>query len=240
MKDPIREAWLIKHGWEFEYRPDVQLSRILLDKSASQQIRMSETIDHAHAGRLKLALSDGAKLPPVLLARVDKDGSFYVADGVHRISAVQANGVSAIDAYVITNVHTEDDLENLRRTANAPGGKGFSVEEAIRQALYLVQRQGWTSVRAAKSMHVSETSISKHLRVGAVGERAAMAAPGVTLSKISQDTLDAIGRIRRDDLFREAIVLAARGAFNRENSRQLAGEAASITTDAQAAVLLSR
>lgn len=238
MRDSVREKWLEAGGWIFEYRESVSVSDIKIDQSANQQIRMTEKIDDAHVSRLMVAYKAGASLAAPILAPRGK--MFDVGDGNHRCHMLREAGAETTDAYVVTNAEDDSTLELLRRTANAPNAKGFNTNEAARQAVILVQTHNLTAKAAAAAMQVSDSAVTKRLRVIAAGERIARLMPTAKVDTLSQDVLDQLKGIMRDDLFVRAVELAARFKVSGEDARTLFADARSVTTDSEAKLVMQQ
>jgi len=203
VKDTIREQWLSNHGYTWEYHDTVVLNDIRIDEGVRRQIRLSNTVDEDHVARLVMALTDGAQLPAVILAKVE--GKIELVDGVHRLSALKHKNFPTTDAYELTNVKDRTQLEQARRITNAPVGKGFSTEEAVQQAVALVTRSNWAPKEAAKALSVSTEGVTRRLRVVATDERLAKLRPKADLTGLSVATRDYLGRIQNDDVLGESL-----------------------------------
>lgn len=242
MKDSVREAWLTDNGWEFEYEEKAPLDFILVDKSAQEQVRLGEQVDELHASRLAQALRDGAQFPAVILIQPTNGGPLPIGDGIHRISALKKIGRKETDAYVVTNAQSPKMTEMLRRTANAPGGKGFDTAHAVQQAVALTDA-GWNASEAARMMHVSSAAVSKRLRAREIAPKVAkVMAPMTTarvLQVVPQDTLEALARIKRADLFDSATRIVMHGKLSGKQADVLAQEAMKALTDAAAVELMT-
>lgn len=233
MRDTIREHWLTDKGYTWEYIENIVLADIRIDEGVRRQIRLSNEIDQDHVNRLVMALSDGAKLPAVLLATIDR--KYELIDGIHRLTAMQHKGIQTTDGYLLTNVKDRVQLEQARRLANAPVGKGFSTEEAIQQALALVLRANWAPKEAARAMSVAHESITRRLRTIASDERMAKVRPKADLSKLSVQTRDFLGRIQNEEILGESIDVVLNRKLTGPMVEEIFKDAITITSDAEAA-----
>ncbi len=242
MKDSVREAWLNDNGWEFDYEPKVPIDQILIDKSAQQQVRLGEQVDEQLVTRYLQALKAGAQFPAIILIQPENGGPLPIGDGIHRTTAMRKAGQRETDAYVVTNASTAKMTELLRRTANAPGGKGFDTSHAILQALALVDA-GWNTAEAAKLMHVNVSSVQLRVRAREAAKRVAKVMAPMTAARVMQvvpvQTLDALARIRRTNLFETATQVAMRGKLTTTQVDQLSQEASQAVTDRESEDLLA-
>ena len=240
MKDTIREAWFVREGWHYEYQESTPISSIVADSTAKAQIRLGEEIDTAHATRLGLAYSEGAKLPAIILARIDD--RLILADGIHRVAGARHASLKALDAYIVTNVENEKLLERLRRSVNAIGGKGFDTTQAIEQGVALVDI-GWSCIDAAKTMHVSQSSIQKVLRIRKAHPKIVKACPSIpetAIRNLTADALDSIGSLQREDVLRQLANIVVRCHIPTLDIKEMASEGRKAVTDEAAAVLLKK
>lgn len=238
MKDTIREQWLDDKGYTWDYLQQVVLADIRIDEGVRRQIRLSDEIDQDHVGRLVHALNDGAQLPAVILAKID--GKLELVDGIHRVTALQHKSIPTTDAYLLTNIKDRTQLEQARRIANAPVGKGFSAEEAVQQAVALVTRANWAPKEAAKAMSVAHEAVSRRLRVVVTDSRLSKIRPKANLSALNIQSRDFLGRIQNDDILGECLDTAIERKMSTSMIEEGFADALSITTDAQAAVFRAK
>lgn len=232
MRDTIREHWMTDKGYTFDYQENVVLSDIRIDEGVRRQIRLSSNVDDDHVARLVMALTDGAQLPAVILARVE--GKNELVDGVHRLTAFKHKGVQVTDAYFLTNVKDRTQLEQARRIANAPVGKGFSTAEAVEQAVALVTRANWAPKEAAKAMSISPEYVTRRLRVQATDERLLKIRPKADLSKLSIGTRDFLGRILNDTILGESLDVVLDRQMPTPMVEEVFRDALTIASDADA------
>ena len=237
MRDTIREQALQDRGWKFVYEAAVPLSAVRVTEGTKRQIRLGQEVDPIYKERLVRALRGGAQLPAITLAKMPAVDGYELADGIHRTAAFGEIGQETTDAYVV-EVDGALHLEFLRRSANAISAKGMPQEEAVLQAVALVQA-GLTATEAARLMGVSDAAVTTRLRALATIDRIART-PGIESRgrKVPTFVLDVLGRIKRDDLFAKAIEIAHATTLSRERAADLANAAVMVTDDASAKTLI--
>lgn len=137
-------------AYQFDYEL-VQLDLSLIDRkqSALNQARISTPIDDDQALLYAEAMAKGDKFPPIV---VYKNGSLYVVmDGNHRVRAADTADVATLAAYVVKDP-AQAQVQAFTFEANTKHGLPTSLQDRIRQAIYLVSRQTHTAVQAAHQL----------------------------------------------------------------------------------------
>lgn len=90
---------------------------------------LAPPISEAKVGRIKKAMQQGAKLPPIVV--VERGGEYSAVDGNHRLNAAASLGHKNINA-VVFHVETDAEANLVSELADALSGAGVPWTEALR------------------------------------------------------------------------------------------------------------
>src|SRR5215475_4784303 len=133
MIDPKTEQYLTQGAWKWKLHKQVPFTDIDLKASYDNPSRMLTRIDDERVQAYGLAMESGVEFPAIVLLVLDPAKSsfkYLIATGVHRVSAADLCGLTAFDAYVVTEPD-EYRHELLIRQLNTIEGNGISIRDRI-------------------------------------------------------------------------------------------------------------
>ena len=102
------------------------------------------------------AATNGAQFPPIIV--FGENGSKWLADGFHRVSAYRFLGLATIEADVRTG--SRQDAMVYAATANVTNGKPMSQIEKRAAGKRLLEMTDWSERDIAKKLAVSNSTIN--------------------------------------------------------------------------------
>ena len=212
---PQIEQMLKSFGADFSLVSPVQPSQVDLKRSRILNTR-NEPLNESTKAKYMAALERGDVFPPVILFKANngRAAKYSVADGVHRIAACLAMGLT-FDAYVIDPATPSSTIMMIAYRANKLNGLENTEEECISHAIYAADN-GVARSEAAALNGIKLSKLTYHLNVRAADNRAVEA--------------------RIDTKVWDALHLTARASLNRLNTKQVFKKAALLAHDANMSV----
>lgn len=215
---------LTRHQVDYEHHPQLDLRRIDLIASITNQVR-TEPIDPDTVDRYVAALNDGATFPPILVRHIPATGKgkpqLVILGGNHRARAHIDHGAKTIDAYLITC----DDLTALEIafSDNATHGLPPTTAERLAHAATLVDR-GRTPTEAARTVGIHEQRVYAHLQNRRTLERAARLGVTDDLKRMGTTATNRVGSLKDDRIFTKVAHLATEHAWPQSTVTKLVGD----------------
>lgn len=203
--DPIVDA-LNAYGFTYT-REVIDLSKVDRKQSRLNQARIDAPINEDQVLLYGEGMEAGDKFPPIVVHKV-KDG-YIVMDGNHRVAAadvarINDAPITTMDAYVVVNA-SPAQITAFTYEANSKHGLPTSMQDRLRQAIYLIER-GVKKSDAAASLKIPTERLTYALdnynaerRFAKLGNRKLEA-----LTPTHKRVLDSI---RSDDVLRPAALL---------------------------------
>lgn len=227
--------WLDEHEVEWVFQAAVPLSSIDVEASKRNQARLAQAIDPGIVQRYVLAMESGAQFP-ALVAWKNVAGRYVLIDGNHRLAAMLQVRRAEANLFV---VQTMDPLviERLTRTANLLNGYGVSPADALEQACYLVEKLNYVPSSAASLCLVPVKKLTDTIRIRKIRTRLG----GLRSAKqLSDNAVQALGRIPIDPPLRAAAELVAGAGFSGEETVTLAREICEGTDEGQMLAIVDK
>jgi ParB/Sulfiredoxin domain len=214
---PALEAKLAKLGIVWEYREDVQINLIDLDAGKQNQARPGEEIDEERVEQFRLAMVDGQPFPAVVCYE-HGDGTYYPADGNHRIPAAMGAGYTTIDMYVLKA--PEDSVRHLITTSvNLLNGVRPTLAQTIAQAINTIELTGRSATWVAQWYDLPHQTLTRALQRRSALNR--LRGVGLSEVKVGQGALEALATIPTDAALREATDVVVRARLTERQARDL-------------------
>jgi gluconate kinase len=233
VRDSVLEAWITRNGATFTYHESVELSDIVVEPSAIQNIRLGLPLDEDKSIQYSLDYNAGAQFPPLILYKIVKGkyiGRLGVINGLHRLKAlVDLVLAKTIDAYLI-ETRDEITIEKMQRTVNVmAGGVGLNDEERIEHALRFVALD-YSMADAAKLMaiKVSKLQTAKQYQDAIAKLRSA----GVKTEGLTKGQVVGLRPIKRDKHYIMAIQLVQKARLGSDDQRELLAQITAAPDDA--------
>lgn len=217
MRDPVTEARLQREGVPYTYREAVELAAIDVMAGLRNQSRLEAPLDKPTVERYALALIDGAKFPPVLLAPREGKG-FLPVDGNHRIAAANEAELPSVDAYVL-DVKDQLTLTRLIRTWNIGNGRQPSQADILEHALYLIATTPYTIRDVAKMVGMPENTLQGKAQARKGRDR--LFGLGIPAEAFKDAHLQELSRLKDDTVLTEAARLVLRSGMTAERLAEL-------------------
>lgn len=172
----------------------IDLDDIDADASTRNQARLlpvhQETIEIYRA-----AMDQGDKFPPIVVNATKKP--YVILDGNHRLFAAKMAGFLSMDAFLVKQA-TKAQMELFTYEANARHGLPTTLEERVRQGIYLVSL-GNQAVVVAKALSIPERRLWEAL--GASRTETRLTKLGFDgIDRLSFHTKRRLGAIRSDNV----------------------------------------
>jgi len=138
MKDPKTENFLTAGQYKWRYVAKVGFAEIDVKTSKENPARLLRRVDEDRAISYGLAMEDGTEFPAIVLLTIEGAAplKYIIATGVHRYEGATCAGLSAFDAYIVTEADTYR-RECLIRQLNNIEGQGVSIEDRVAQVIQL-------------------------------------------------------------------------------------------------------
>lgn len=172
----------------------IDLDDIDADASTRNQARLlpvhQETIEIYRA-----AMEQGDKFPPIVVNATKKP--YVILDGNHRLFAAKLAGFSSMDALLVKQA-TKAQMELFTYEANAKHGLPTTLEERVRQGMYLVSL-GNQAIVVAKALSIPDRKLWEAL--GAARTESRLTNLGFTeVDRLPFHIKRRIGSIRSDNV----------------------------------------
>lgn len=139
------ETLLQQVGLEFVYQTTIPISRIDFAASRRNNPRFNEALDPDIVEQYRTKLASGVDFPAPVLIKSDPNGPgnqpLLILAGNHRLDGAIRNGLSDVDAYVVTK-WSQKGIDLFIRADNLTHGKGYTEEQKIEHVVFLHFRYG--------------------------------------------------------------------------------------------------
>lgn len=222
MRDTRIEKFLVKRGVGFEYCPSIPLAQCRVDPEAKLNIRLAQQLSEERVERYALAMKDGDEFPAIVLYRDRKGQYFFFVNGLHRFAALGRVGATEVDAYILLlDPDERSTINHLRRTINLLEGLAPTAEESLEQAVQDVD-EGSSQADAAREHRIPLSRLHNRLANREVESRLLRVRLNPTQIPHLQDTHKRqLGRIKRDDDFFQAVMLAQEARLTVDQTKEL-------------------
>jgi uncharacterized ParB-like nuclease family protein len=213
------EALLDECNVDWSFDPELQLNRIDRAKSLQNQARL-EPINQEVVDVYAADVDRGDTFPAIIVLDPGGRAKLRVLGGNHRFAAYTVAGRKTIPAYV---VRAEPEVA-LRITYedNRKHGLQPSLFEKILQAIHLIDT-GWNIRDAAKAVGVPEPRISTERSMVKAGRRAKdLGINSERFNALPKHSRYALGQIRSDPVFEEAVKLTFDARLSVDEVKRLA------------------
>lgn len=167
--DPKVEDVLKKLGLKFKVKV-IKLDDVDWKKSAINSGRVGKPINEDTVDDYALSQKAGDRFPRPLAIEEKGVAPYYIA-GVHRSKAAIKNGVKEIPSYVV-QIRLPHEARLIAVMTNRKEGVRLNKEEALANALYLVQNYEITYQDAAKLLGIGLSSISNRIQTDRLKKQA--------------------------------------------------------------------
>lgn len=220
IRNPLVEFYIKKLGLTFTQLTAVELSVI---EMGSNPGRISQAINDEHVDNLRDCMRAGNPFFKPTLVRVGKDGPLQVADGYHRVVAVDREGLTTLDAYVVTT-EDEEKLFLLANTLNSLNGWDTDLSTKVQQALILMEKFGTSVDDAAASCMVGANRVRDAITREAGRKRAGeLGVSTHAIGRYNTSHWKSFQRLKNDEVFK-----AATSAFRHMDGQQVAAAIKSV------------
>ena len=238
MRNLLLEMELKRRNLEFQYVPDLAVSKIDMASAGLEQIRLTTVFHDDLLVAYDLKMGDGYEFPAIVIFKPRQPGGLYaMGDGYHRTKVRLTRGIKTCDAYV---VDTDDPMiiELLRRTLNnvLNGGRN-NVEESLIHAMRLIER-GFEVRIAAAEMGVTFSLLQERRRQQDVQRR--IERLRLIRGDLPWTTLTLLNALQSDRQFAAALEFARSATLTREETRPLIAELKRVHDDPAADGVLAR
>jgi hypothetical protein len=229
------EQWLGDLGVTFVYEPDLDLGRIDVARSLTNQARIGEPVVGDVVERYTAAYQSGDEFPPLLARRTSARAKLVLLGGNHRHAAAKAAGLTTHPAYVVEC--TDEVALVLAFGDNRRHGLPPSNAERIAQAVHLID-QGMTQQDAAAVVGVQQSTISRHRTVVACTRRANTLGVAAEYQGLPMGHRERLALLRSDPVFVEATRLTVDAHLTQPKLNDLIGRLRNARSDVAALELL--
>lgn len=245
MRHPLYEDWLDRQNVSYQFVPDVPFTRIDGARSLGNQARLERALDQGTVSSYAQAMLDGAKFPALIAYQLDPanerlgpDGAdLILITGNHRQAAASEVGERAFDVYVVTE-SSPIVRERLTRTANFIEGRRPPTDEAVLHAIWLVQRDGYTSSAAARLTNLRADYLDRVLRAERVKSR--LIGLGVKATNVPQGQLSTLNVLKTDPVLRAGGAAAVNYRLTIEQVQEMTRRATTRVTEAEQILEISQ
>lgn len=207
-KDEKVEAFLRSRGIPFEVEQRIPLSSIDREEGMRKQVRLIKNLMEDVVLRYALAMEKPeAAFPRPILQREKK--RLWPWSGNHRLGALDlcdlGDQEKLVDAYVV-EVYDPVMMDLLPRVINnLEAAVGLSREELIINALFMVEKHGWSKEDAAREFGLKKEQL---WRYGLVEEaKRKITSLGVPINGFADTTLADIHTIKNANSMRDTALL---------------------------------
>lgn len=192
----------------------ISLSEIDLDASTHNQARflpLHEDVVITYGA----AMEQGDKFPPIVV--MAKGAKYLVLDGNHRVAAANLVGYKQMTVFVAKNI-TKAVAELFTYEANARHGLPTSIEERIRQGLYLVNI-GNQPKSVARALAIPEAKLYRAMQAAKATQR--LTQLGFKPEQMLSSVVIRLGNIASNTVLQSAANLVVGAELDSEESNEL-------------------
>lgn len=160
---PVKD-FLDEFGFEYEYVPALDLTKVNREASKLNQARIAKPINEEQGLMYAVAMEEGAKFPPIVVTeqRTKSGTGFLVMDGNHRVFAADNVPLATLPAYVVKNP-SPAQVTAFTYAANTRHGLPTSLQDRLRQATHLVAEGKTTQASAAKQLGIPLNQLRNYM-----------------------------------------------------------------------------
>jgi ParB-like chromosome segregation protein Spo0J len=177
-------------GWQVQ---SIAIKDIDWKASEANKARGSKPINVELVEDYSLAMQSGDAFPMIVVEKTK--AGYYILSGNHRSRAAKDIGRTTIDAYVVKG-NDPAAIDILPRIFNRGHGSRQDRSEAIRNAIWVINKHKLTASRAAELFGLSKSYIQNELRADAVGIK--LEAAGIDPACLVKDCKLRLGTIATD------------------------------------------
>lgn len=243
MKDFRIEQYLKANGVKGTYVDEIPLERIIIDASARHQIRLEDPPTNEDTVlRYAESYEQGDRFPALVLYRTSGE-KYGIINGLHREAAYRLLDVKTTDAYVLDLDPSRDGgvISRLRRSINVTEGRAPSTEEALQQAIQLVN-EGMIAADAAKVLRLKPQRVYKQLNYEKSFDRIAKHS-GLSRSEVERlgrSGVEDLGRVTNPKISGEMTKFAYEARLNATEIQEFSRQVRDALTDSEKESVVKR
>jgi ParB-like chromosome segregation protein Spo0J len=220
MREPQAEAYLTEINVAWSYVRRVPVGLIDVGRSLRNNARIGLAVDQDYVTQYADAMRRGDTIP-TMVAFMERDGTYTLAGGNHRLPAAISAGRTHVDLYV---VHCNDQAvrDMIPANLNRWHGRAVAASERVEQALAWQQKYGRTTRQASLFFGIPEKTIQHALREKGREKRFQLA--GLTPGLVTMRVERRLNRIVNDAPLRDAYDLAVKAKLTDLEANQLTQE----------------
>lgn len=203
-------------SWSYQHKVGIGL--IVAKRSLRNNARVGPPLDQEYVNEYAAALKRGEALPS-MVAYLEKDGTYTLAGGNHRLPAYILAGVTAVDLYVI--ICDDQALRALiPPLLNRYHGRPVRPGERVQQAIAWMRQFNKSVRQTALAYGIPDSTLHHELREQARDER--NAGLGIRAGQISRRVERRLNIIANDGPYKAAHELTVDARLNTQEAGDLA------------------
>jgi ParB-like chromosome segregation protein Spo0J len=224
-RNPATEKWLTNHQIPYTFDPLLELARIDVPRSLTNQARIGEPLDPEVVDQYENDYRGGAQFPPLLAHQpTTRSKKLVLLGGNHRNAAATKAGLTRHPAYIITGLDPDIALKIAYRD-NATHGARLTRQDRMRQAAHLIATgAAATHAEAAATVGITTPDVAKAIAVAEGGQRARTADLAAQWDQLPHGHQVMVAAVGLDVAFTELVKLTAEAKLSQADTRQLVNQ----------------